>query len=198
MKAESEKEEEGKEQRDRGTEGRRLQKEKSSICRVLNYSFLNGIFLCFSTPLHFCSLWHFIYFIFSTKCLISHSKVFSYFSSQQPYLNFWNVSLGPGAVQTESHPTLRQPWAERPRNTETGLSTYTPLYHMVSTPSFRSEQTGVSWGQERCPKCQFHREHTAKCVHTEAAFLTAALPSDGILTLFNNIFISPGGGGARL
>lgn len=45
MEAESEKEEEGKEQRDRGTEGRRLQKENSSICRVLNYSFLNGIFL---------------------------------------------------------------------------------------------------------------------------------------------------------
>lgn len=53
MEAEREKEEEGKEQRNRGTEGQRLKKENSSSYRVLNYSFLKWAILImpfYTTP----------------------------------------------------------------------------------------------------------------------------------------------------
>lgn len=65
MEAESEKEEEGKEQRNRGTEGWRLQKENSSIYRVLNYSFFKWdilIMLFYTTPFLQPMTFHLFYF----------------------------------------------------------------------------------------------------------------------------------------
>lgn len=66
MEAEREKEEEGKEQGDRGTEGQRLKKENSSSYRVLNYSFLKWdilIMLFYTTPFLQPMTFYLFYFI---------------------------------------------------------------------------------------------------------------------------------------
>lgn len=66
MEAEREKEEEGKEQRNKGTEGQRLKKENSFIYRVLNYSFLKWAILImpfYTTPFLQPMTFYLFYFI---------------------------------------------------------------------------------------------------------------------------------------